>query len=476
MIDNRLRSIGALLPFCLMLLAGCAKDEPGRVLDEASRAGRTVASFPAADEDYFHDMDDGLALTREEIQGRNTWIVWTGGNDRFWNRISIDSFGAFDLLKIISSHEKLEASRDNRWNFLGLVNEPCFEKPKGPDPDRYGLWLDRRRSDCPPDPFENDKKYPGVAIGARGKNKLPVGSSYGWATGIVGLRLFPNPDFDEAAAKKWDAAKYYTDESYYLRKELVRPYRVGMSCGFCHVGPNPIKPPDDPENPKWENLSSNVGAQYFWVDRIFTWHGAKSENVKSNYMFQLLHASRPGSLDTSLVSTDYINNPRTMNAVYNLGPRLAMAKRWGKETLAGGGLNNSQFNDYIKDGPLTEFFQKPDTVWTPRVLKDGSDSVGALGALNRVYLNIGLFSEEWLLHFRALTGGQPISPIEISVARKNSAYWQATETQTPSMALFFLKASNPHHLKDAPGGEDYLSKDQATLTRGKTVFAERCAR
>ncbi len=476
MIDNRLRSIGFLLPFCLMLLAGCGKDEPGRVLDEASRAGRTVASFPAADEDYFHDMDDGLALTREEIQGRNTWIVWTGGNDRFWNRISIDSFGAFDLLKIISSHERLEASRDNRWNFLGLVNEPCFEKPKGPDPDRYGLWLDRRRSDCPPDPFENDKKYPGVAIGARGKNKLPVGSSYGWATGIVGLRLFPNPDFDEAAAKKWDAAKYYTDESYYLRKELVRPYRVGMSCGFCHVGPNPIKPPDDPENPKWENLSSNVGAQYFWVDRIFTWHGAKSENVKSNYMFQLLHASRPGSLDTSLVSTDYINNPRTMNAVYNLGPRLAMAKRWGKETLAGGGLNNSQFNDYIKAGPLTEFFQKPDTVWTPRVLKDGSDSVGALGALNRVYLNIGLFSEEWLLHFRALTGGQPISPIEISVARKNSAYWQATETQTPSMALFFLKASNPHHLKDAPGGEAYLTKDQATLTRGKTVFAERCAR
>jgi hypothetical protein len=474
--DNRLRSIGSILPICLLFLASCGRDEPGYVLDEASRAGRTVASFPAADEDYFHDMDDGLALTREEIQGRNTWIVWTGGNDRFWDRISIDSFGAFDLLKIVSSHEKLEASRDNRWNFLGLVNEPCFEKAKGPDPDRYGLWLDKRRSDCPPDPFENEKKYPGVAIGARGKNKLPVGSSYGWASGIVGLRLFPNPDFDETAAKRWDAAKYYSDETYYLRKELVRPYRVGMSCGFCHVGPNPIKPPADPENPKWENLSSNVGAQYFWVDRIFTWHGAKSENVKPNYMFQLLHAARPGSLDTSLVSTDYINNPRTMNAVYNLGPRLAMARRWGKETLAGGSLNNSQFNDYVKEGPLTEFFQKPDTVWTPRVLKDGSDSVGALGALNRVYLNIGLFSEEWLLHFKALTGGQPISPIEISVARKNSAYWLATETQTPAMALFFLKASNPHRLKDAPGGAAYLTKDQATLTRGKVVFAERCAR
>ena len=48
------------------------------------------------------------------------------------------------------------------------------------------------------------------------------------------------------------------------------------------------------------------------------------------------------------------------------------------------------------------------------MLKDGSDSVGALGALNRVYLNIGLFSEEWLLHFNPLIGGKAITPIEIA--------------------------------------------------------------
>ena len=113
---------------------------------------------------------------------------------------------------------------------------------------------------------------------------------------------------------------------------------------------------------------------------------------------------------------------------------------------------------------------------TARILKDGSDSVGALGALNRVYLNIGLFSEEWLLHFRALIGGEPITPIEIAVANKNSAYWEATEAQTPDMALFFLKSTAPHLLKDAPGGDAYLTKDKAKLERGKIVFAERCAR
>ena len=471
--SSTMRSVLVLL--VLAALIGCAKLEqpqPGQVLDEARRAGRTVASFPAADEDYyFRDMDGSVALTAEEIKGRNTWIVWTGGDDRLWDELSRASVGNLDFLKILSSHPRLpKFSRDNRWNYFGLVNEPCFEKATGPDPERFGLWLDKRRAGCPADPFENETKYPGVRVDARGKT-VPVGSYYGYATGIVGLRLFPNPAFDEEAARKWDPKRYYEDSSYFNSKDLVKPYRVGMSCGFCHVGPNPIKPPADPENPKWENLSSNVGAQYFWIDRIFTW-----QSDPGSFVFQVFHTSRPGTVDTSLVSTDNINNPRTMNAVYGLGPRLQHAKRWGKETLGGGSLNNKQFNDFVRDGPLTEFFQPPATVWSPRVLKDGADSVGALGALNRVYLNIGLFSEEWLLHFNALIGGKPTTPIEIAVARKNSAYWEATEQQTPNMALFFLKSTSPHKLRDAPGGAKYLTQDQATLTRGKEVFAERCAR
>ena len=243
-----------------------------------------------------------------------------------------------------------------------------------------------------------------------------------------------------------------------------------MSCGLCHVGPNPIKPPADPNNPEWANLSSNVGAQYFWVDRIF-YQSADFEN----FAFQLFHTSRPGSLDTSFISTDNINNPRTMNAVYLLGPRLFHAKRWGKETLTGGGLDNRQFNDYLKDGPLPPLFERP-TVFTPRVLKDGADSVGALGALNRVYINIGTFSEEWLTHFNALVGGKPITPITIDVSRRNSAYFKATEDQTLDMARFFLKTTDAHHLADAPDGQKYLTQDEKILTRGKVAFAENCAR
>ena len=376
---------------------------PGTVLDEARRADRMGSSFPAADENYFKDMDGGIELTTNEVKGRNNWIVWTGGNDRFSDHLVNRSFGAVDFLKILSSHPNIKhLSRDTRWKNLGLVNEPCFEKSKGPRPDRFGLWLDTRSKDCPLDPFENEQKYPGVKIGARGKN-MPVGSYYGYATGVIGLRLFPNPDFDEAAAKKWDPERFYTDPSYYNDKNLIRPYRVGMSCGFCHVGPSPVKPPEDPENPKWENLNSNPGTQYFWVDRILFWDWEKND---SSFVYQLLHTSLPGTLDTSFISTDYINNPRTMNAIYSVDPRLGPALRRGQEKLAGGGLKNKQFQNFPQTAALSQFYKAPDTVWTPRVLKDGSDSVGLLGALNRVFINIGLFSEEWLLHFNVFVGGR----------------------------------------------------------------------
>jgi cytochrome c2 len=459
------------LSICLIFLSGYAADQARAraVMDEARQAGRAAQSFPPADEDYFHDMDGGISLTPDEVKGRNMWLVWTGGNDRLWDKLTNLTYGTFDLLKMLSSYAGLKYSRDNRWNYFGLVNEPCFTKPTGPDPQRYGLWLDQRSRDCPADPFANEQKYPGAAVGARGKN-MPVGSYYGYPTGILGLRLFPNPAFDQAAAARWNAERFYNDPNYYLSKDLIRPYRVGMACGFCHVGPNPEKPPSNPEAPQWENLSSTVGAQYFWFDRVFAWNPDES-----NFFFQVVHTARPGSLDTSLVSTDNINNPRTMNAIYNVWPRLEAAKRWGRETLGADNLANKQFNDFVVQGPLTQFFQPPNRVWTPHVLKDGSDSVGTLGALNRVYVNIGLFSEEWLRHFKPIVGGKPVTPFEITTANKNSSYWQATQAQTHDMALFLVKASDPHKLAKAPGGAAYLNDPPETVQQGKLLFADNCA-
>jgi hypothetical protein len=478
----------------LLLGACCRGPQPGTVLDEAKQAGRTAASFPQSSVDYFHDMDmvrgkEPLQLTDEEIKGRNMWLVWTGGNDRFWDRMTQYTFGAFDMLKMISSHPSLgrEFKRAHRWEYLGVVNEPCFEDATGPDKTRYGLWLDVRTKskDCGPDPFEDEARYPGVKIGSRGtqfsdKTTFPIGSYYGYATGILGLRLFPNPAFDEKAAKVWDAERYYSDPSYYNNPKLVRPYRVGMSCGFCHVGPSPLHPPKDPAHPEFADLSSSVGAQYMWVNHFFIVNANRPAG-QTNFMYQLVNTYRMGTMDTSLVSTDNINNPRSMNAVYAFVARMGLAEQLWHENLAPGEANNKQFGDFPETSSLKGFFVKatdhtPAVVHTPHVLKDGADSVGLLGALNRVYLNIGLFSEEWLLHFNPVVGGKPISPIEISVAEKNSAYWQATEAGTPYTALFFLKAAQPDHLADAPGGPGYLKADAHALERGKVVFAETCAR
>ena len=103
----------------------------GKVLDEAQCAGRSAESFPAADEDYFQDMDYGVSkdpaavaaaldpyipgITPEDavkaiVKGRNNWIVWTGGNDRMWDELSRASVGTLDFLKTISNHPSLNLS------------------------------------------------------------------------------------------------------------------------------------------------------------------------------------------------------------------------------------------------------------------------------------------------------------------------------------------------------------------------------
>ena len=99
----------------LTLLPGCktgtigVHGSPGQVYDEARTANRPASSFPAADEDYFHDMDGGIPLTPEEVKGRNTWIVWTAGNDRMWDFLTETSVGNLDFLKTISSSSRSQS-------------------------------------------------------------------------------------------------------------------------------------------------------------------------------------------------------------------------------------------------------------------------------------------------------------------------------------------------------------------------------
>ncbi|MBS0264978.1 MAG: hypothetical protein JSS02_23800, partial [Planctomycetes bacterium] len=386
--------------------------------------GRTPADFPELALDVFQPLDGGIDLTPEEIKGRNTWNLWSGGNEQFWDRVAREGMGLFDLLKMLDSR-----NRGTRFREMGLINEPGFKKAARPD--KYGLWIDE--ADIP----EPEGIDPLV---------------YGRPSGVMGFRLFDNPDFHGEAVKNWDPERYYNDPDYAVQRDLVRPYRVGVACGSCHIAFNPCRPPADPENPAWENLASAIGNQYIREGQVF------AHNVKEGgFFWEMLKAQPPGTSDTSRIATDHINNPNMINPIFELGARVQMAHT---EVLEGESLlipGTSPSSD------------------VPHILKDGADSVGVGGATLRVYINIGMYSQHWLQQHNALIGFTKQKPFSIKTAQENSVYWNATQQKFENVAKFFMRLTS-FQLKDAPGGETYMTNDGAVLTRGQIVFAEQCAR
>ena len=396
---------------------------PHPVPDDPTVPGLKMENLAEVEVDLFPDMDGGVKLSPSEIKGRNTWMIWTGGNAKFWNWLAQYGYGTNDLLKTLDSRQ-----RNARFRTMGLINDPGFVTDSAPD--QFGLYLDRRVG--PPEPVDT--------------------LGYGHASGIVGLRLFPNPKFDRS---KWNAKRYYEDPTYYNDPQLERPYMVGMSCGFCHVGPHPVSPPADPEHPEWSNLSTNIGAQYFRTAAVFA-----ASMGDSSLVYQILKAMRDGTLDTSFLPNDNILNPSTMNGIFEVTGRVGAAMRNPAESV---GVATRALHD-----------NQPVVRPVPHILKDGADNIGLLGALARVYVNIGEYHDQWLANHNILVGGRAQTPFPLADAQRKSIYWRATEGRVANLAAFFLRAATPMHLEDAPGGKAYLA-DSQTVNRGKRAFAERCA-
>jgi hypothetical protein len=413
-----LRAAGAAL--ALATVTGCQQSSTSLVDNGGERKPE---DFPELAVDVFKPMDGGIELTADEIKGRNTWDLWCGGDEQFWDRMTRESYGLIDLLKSIDSRK-----RPVRFAEVGLINEPGYRQAT--KADEYGLWIDEA---VEPEPAAIDPKV------------------YGRSTGIMGFRLFPNPDFDEAAKKRWDPQRYYNDPDYAARRDTIRPYRVGVACGACHIAFNPARPPLDPEHPKWENLMSVIGNQYIREGRAF------AANVKPGGVFwEMLRTQPPGTSDTSRIATDNINNPNAINPIFELGARLTVAHQ---EHLTGESLLLP-----------TDTENMP----VPHILKDGADSVGIPGATLRVYVNIGMYSQHWLQLHNPLIGLKPQQPFQISVAQKNSVYWLATQQKFGNVAKFFTRLK-PIHLADAPDGKKYMTTDAGQLRQGKIVFAQNCA-
>jgi mono/diheme cytochrome c family protein len=501
--------------------------------------------------------------TAREVLGRNTWMLWCGGNEGFWDWLASDSLGFIDLLKIIDSR-----NRAKRFADAGLINEPGMVQGGAPSPDGFGLWLDTpsdgdtrkwregylrkafRQIRDGTHPAQRGlvrygSKYKGYdesgkpAGGSGGRsdyepaayydwpgdrdNSPPPPEIYGLSSGVVGLRLFPNPYFDEEARKKWNPERYYNDEYYFNDPELIRPYRVGMACAYCHASFHPLNPPLDATNPDWSNISGNIGAQYLRIRAAF------GNLIKSdNFIYHILDSQPPGTIDTSLIASDSINNPNAMNSVFNLPQRVLLSLRNPKETLDGASLtqpavwrhpeaNASPDDEDVLPEALRKVFADQGLIEVqdtngnprrvPRILLDGSDSIGAWGALARVYLNIGTYWEQWNRLHRPVVGLDPQRPFRVADCERHSVYWHATQLRVPALREYFLKSTPPmplavaavgqhranvaaeniakaagtpqereEHAKFVQSIEEGLSKyvDVSKLARGRKVFARNC--
>jgi len=411
----RFRSAGAIVLLSAVALSSCDKDSSARRAETSIDVG--------AGPDFFQAIDGGIKLSEAEIKGRNAWHLWSAGNDAFWDEVAGRTGGMVDLLRMLDSRR-----RGSRFAEMGLINEPGFRVAT--KQDEFGLWLDERET---PESSPIDPKL------------------YGRSSGVLGFRIFPNPKFQGKARDGWNADLFYNDRRYAANPALVRPYRVGVACSACHVAPHPLHPPQDPEKPGWNNLASVIGNQYLHEGRVFA-AGAR----QGTFFWEMLNAQPRGTSDTSRLATDNINNPSAINSIFLLKERLRIAH---EESLSG------------------ETLLLPETqagMRVPRLIKDGADSVGFAGAVLRVYVNTGLFHEYWLQTHQLLYGLTKQKPFSIRRARDESAQWRATVAMLPNLQRFFERIE-PMHLADAPGGEAYLTRDQALLDRGRTAFAQHCA-
>jgi hypothetical protein len=451
------------IPFviiALLAISGCGQGDDSsteppatsRALPPSDVAAPAPAAQPQpaddkAKKDKYAYYGRGDAYTPLQKTGRDTWIMWTGANQKFF-RLGSQKAGR---LGIPVEYFRLLDSRDRptRFQRLGVINEPNFRQAT--KPDEFGLWLDE---------WLGDDTYPDTKV-------------YGEPTGIVGLRKFPNPSFEKS---RWNVEEYQKKPH-----TMEPPYLIGMSCGFCHMGLNPLNPPADPENPRWENMAANLGNQFLKEGAIFFGDGKVvygGENGgkglgDEDILHHLGETQQRGTSETSRLSYDFINNPNSINSIFFLENRPSF-----KESL-----NPAARQQLAK-------LLDPDTVPVHHVLKDGSDSQTIPIASIRVYVNEGMCGSYWIEQlWNPFNPDVPQKPFDMAYASQNFPEWDETLKRMPALEAY-LATYTPMRLEKAEGGKyqgelvipdsykngtDDQKAKWKIVERGQTVFAENCA-
>ncbi len=497
----------------------------------AAFAAATPAPAPAAEPVSMVHNEPGFyqgaaALTPSQRAGREIWYKATAGNDRFHTYVFQQRIGVLiDWYRVLRADE-----HQDRFKAWGLINDPgcCIPGSDGCPAktleETFGFeW-------CPGDdvllqyvgkpgyrdPACDFKDAP-LAEGMVDQRQSPCDLAFGTSTGALGLRKFPNPKFNADAWRKLNGGKLGTWEGYdkklsndanvsdsqvshLIDGSIEPPFRIGMSCGGCHIAFDPTHPPKDPTNPKWENIKGLVGNQYSRLSEIMV-----SGMSKNSLEWQVFSHSRPGTTDTSAVPTDQVNNPGTINALINIASRPTFPNesvdKWRR-------VDSCEANEAVekcwcepgKSGKCWRKSLKNETVH--HILKGGEDSIGALEAIQRVYINIGSCSEQcWVNHLTDLRQLDPTqrnfgqTPFNIGQCRRDCANFRAIEDRLPNVLDFVtspeghaadlkvarqndVKAKQPARKFDQNDLVDELEKEfgKGSVSRGRLVFAENCAR
>ena len=475
----------------------------------------------------FFAGDEGLSDT--ERAGRHIWYFATAGNSRFYAYTFPQRVGV-----LIDWHRVLRADQhDDRFKAWGLINDPGCCAPgstncpaKGLD-ETYGFeycagddvllqFVGKQGYRDPACDFKDaalDPKDIHSKDGKLDQRHSACDLAFGTSTGALGIRKFPNPRFDKekwlklnGSLASWDGYnKKLSQDGQHSDSRVSRladgavepPFLIGTSCGSCHIAFDPLRPPADPANPKWENIKGTVGNQYSRMSEMLT-SGMPMDSLE----WQVFSHARPGTNDTSAIATDQVNNPGTINALINLAQRPTFSgeevSRWRKvAACAAGAPEETCWCEPGRDGKCWEKkLEKENGVH--HILKGGEDSIGKLEAIQRVYFNIGSCSEQcWVNHFSDLRQldsqqrnfGQ--TPFDIGQCRRDCPNFRAVEDRLPD--IFGFLASKEGHATDlqvaranAKSNPSYAYESlladletefgKGAVARGSTVFAENCAR
>lgn len=487
----------------------------------------TAPANPAYSDQGFLLGEAGL--TPSQRAGREIWFKATAGNDRFHTYTFQQRNGVLiDWYRILRTDQ-----RDQRFKTWGMINDPgccvpgsqnCPAKTREetygfdwcPGDDVLLKFVGKEGYHDPACDFKDAPADPNDPKGHQDGRESACNLAFGTSTGALGFRKFPNPRFDPVAWKKlngslatWDgfdqklsndATRADAKVSRLADGSIEPPFRIGMACGACHIAFNPAKPPSDAEHPQWENIRGLIGNQYIRISEIMV-SGMHHDSLE----WQVFTHARPGTSDTSAVPTDQINNAGTINALINIPSRPTFANTqilaWRKVAACTAGAKETEcWCEPGKPGKCWLRSMKNETVHN--ILKGGEDSIGALGAIQRVYFNIGSCAEAcWLNHLTDLRQLDPTlrnfgqTPFSIGQCRRDCPNFRAVEDRLPNVLDFFMSAEgHATDLQDALAEErkqqtpdahyayDDLIADldkqfgKNSVQRGRSVFAENCAR